>query len=507
MKLALDRTFLSRFFVGFLVVFLLGIVFYALSEGGLTGQAVSSLDIVYEEGTPLSGSLRYQLKEGEFLPADSVIIFRQGDNEQSFVLREYLDASPSEGTFYAEGASLEGFGEGYGLPGTFVVYPELSFDIAIFEEESSGSPGNSGTAPGQEKNDAPAENASDQGVDASTDESSDRSDDAPSESTDTSDTSSEPSDDESGESPEPDSSDSSDEDTSLLDVVAAAFIAPLTGRVVDDSSGAERIISGTVSFEEPFTLSLGEGEQASLVSGSVRLGDEVLADSVVTLEEEDSVLTVETTYLSEEEGYGENFLSSEDTLTFTFDLSSFALNLSEGDLEVLLISQDETLVSLSTTISPGEQSTTTEPDDSSDNETVVSPPDISNESVSSNESVFNQSIIQNTTLASPLVSSLSSTEQALLRERYPDQNLTIARAEEFNGFVVVEYLFGEFSAIHAYDTRLSEATLSSLMAADQISFLRSLASPDRERPVSSSRGELLDNSVSPQDLNSLNTSQ
>src|SRR3989344_5009158 len=66
----------KRFLWIFAGIFLVLAIFYLLFfNKGITGRATLGIDAVYQEGESLEGKLNIMIKEGEFLPALSKVVF------------------------------------------------------------------------------------------------------------------------------------------------------------------------------------------------------------------------------------------------------------------------------------------------------------------------------------------------------------------------------------------------------------------------------------------------
>ena len=92
-----------------IIIFLLVIlasIFVLMDRLSPTGKVVLDIKTSYGFGEPLDGKADFVLKNGELLPADSIIRFDMGNYSQEFILSEIVDDTKSEGNFYLEDTTL-----------------------------------------------------------------------------------------------------------------------------------------------------------------------------------------------------------------------------------------------------------------------------------------------------------------------------------------------------------------------------------------------------------------
>lgn len=124
--------------------------------------------------------------------------------------------------------------------------------------------------------------------------------------------------------------------------------AGITGLAVfneGSSSGeTERIVSGSVRFGEEFSFDLSDGEDYEIIELTV-LGEDI-EDSYLNVDLSDGVGVVTTSYGSELEGFGEEYLGDE-RYQLDIDLEEFNLIAEDGSLDISLSYEDNEIVSLS----------------------------------------------------------------------------------------------------------------------------------------------------------------
>ena len=130
------KTFLYLF-VALGIAFAL--IYLFMNFQGLSGRVVLDIENGVE-GSPLSGVLKFNLKSGELIPTEAKVIVNLGNFSKEFSLSEIVkDSSVSvqSGNFFAEGLSLEGSGGGFGAIGTRTIYPNISFELRVFDSDGS----------------------------------------------------------------------------------------------------------------------------------------------------------------------------------------------------------------------------------------------------------------------------------------------------------------------------------------------------------------------------------
>src|SRR3989344_4006937 len=102
-----------------------------------TGKATLDIKTNYRMGEQIDGALTFNLKEGELVPSNSKVLINYGNYSKEFLLSSLVSDGLVSGDFYAEGVSLSGSGEGYGLIGSKTIYPEISFSLKLSMDTSS----------------------------------------------------------------------------------------------------------------------------------------------------------------------------------------------------------------------------------------------------------------------------------------------------------------------------------------------------------------------------------
>ena len=121
--------------LGFLLVVLLIYGFVYFKE--ITGNVSLDLELESKEGQSPQGIIRLSLKEGELIPASSIIVFENDGQRYEYTLSELVSDELIEGDFYVEGSGISGRGEGYGLLGEKETPIEVSFLLEILTIKDS----------------------------------------------------------------------------------------------------------------------------------------------------------------------------------------------------------------------------------------------------------------------------------------------------------------------------------------------------------------------------------
>jgi hypothetical protein len=99
----------------------------------ITGRVSLSLAPYYRQNEIIKGTFSINLREGELLPADTLIIAELVNKTKSFTLEELLKDNKAEGDFYLKNYDISGQGGGYGIIGEKVSYPAVYFELEIEE--------------------------------------------------------------------------------------------------------------------------------------------------------------------------------------------------------------------------------------------------------------------------------------------------------------------------------------------------------------------------------------
>src|SRR3989344_3410636 len=318
-------------------------MFY-LFQANLTTTGKASLDIQssYKSGERLDGKLEFNLKAGELVPKDSKVRINLGGEEKEIFLNELVSDSTVYGSYFASGSSISGEGEGYGIAGEKISYPEVSFSLEIFKkgteeggigaggiEEENASLGNeiivNETAVGNETltnetiaNETAVGNESmGENVGVIVNESAGDNNEEKKE-----------------EKVEEKENKTEEKNENKAEV-------GITGEAVRENS---YIINGKASKNNSFSYPIDKKEDAKLVSGSVKANAGTIEDNAVSLKIIGEMIEVSTDYSTIEKGFGEEYLG-EKGLSLEIDLEKFDFSVNEsGKLSVELVYGDIAIV-------------------------------------------------------------------------------------------------------------------------------------------------------------------
>lgn len=358
------KTFSKEFLFGAGFVFFL-LVIFLISRNGLTGFVTLNFQEEYIAGDVVNGSVDFILKQGELVPADTIVRVDNAGEISDYKLSDLIRGNVNKisGDFYVSGKEISGSGEGYGLEGWKILnYSDVEFSMRIFEqvvknETSSTETENQTSETGEnetsqelvENQTETSENISSESetsetiVEETSDEGSGESAESSevSESEETSDgvEEQESAENEASENPETeeipkDLEVSESEETS--DEGSETGTSVITGGVITEINEVE-IISGVVNINEPFIYELEENYGAELISSE--------PEGEANLRVEDSKAIVTTDYAEKEPGFGSEYLTDE-TLNLSIALNEIGLTAKEGNFKVQLIYGDKELAAI-----------------------------------------------------------------------------------------------------------------------------------------------------------------
>ena len=139
----MERKFFPYVWGAVFIAFIFTVLFFISPEPNITGRVSFDVALKYNPGEKILGELKFNIKEGELVPRDSVVFIDYMGQSKSFLLSELVRDKPIEGNFYAEGTSLTGRGLGYGVKGRNIAYPSIDFILKISDSDALSSSKNS----------------------------------------------------------------------------------------------------------------------------------------------------------------------------------------------------------------------------------------------------------------------------------------------------------------------------------------------------------------------------
>jgi hypothetical protein len=351
-----DKSFDKKFFVYaliFVAFIVLALFLFNTLKISPTGRAILNVGSSYTYGMPLSGTLKFILKTGELIPADSIVRISLGGRTVEISLYNLLNTSTINGTFFAENTSIVGVGDGYGVAGDVITYPNISFQLLISNSNNS--------APNSVQNQTIETNTSEvvnqteinQTVtnptinESSTNQTSQLNNSASEKNsvqnqTSTSDKGSAETSNSDESAPLPTDSTPSDVSASTDSGITTNTDALITGSTISENSF---IVKGIVNANNPFSYNLDSGQTANIVPDSVLLENgSSMPDNIISLSENAQQLVVQTSYSESQQGFGSEFIGSK-TISFPIDISSFGINVTDSSLRVELVYGNESIAS------------------------------------------------------------------------------------------------------------------------------------------------------------------
>jgi hypothetical protein len=456
-------------FVVVVIVLIAGAVYFVQKD--FTGNLILGIETTYAEDEALEGVMSFSLKEGELLPSSTIVSISVGEEVYEYPLSELIDAEVVSGDFYVDGKSVSGSGDGYGVVGSDVIYPDVDFTMRVSksddskkEKSSSDDSGGSGDS-GSESEESVEEEESEESEEESSEEETEESEESVEEEEEVSEEESEESseeeteeseeesvseeeneessEDESSSSESLESSDGGDSESSDLGEVSGGSI--ITGSVV---AQLEVDIDGSVNFQNPFSYQLDS-------SGTVSIVD---SEQDVELNVVNGVAIVTTDYSEEVEGFGEGFLG-EYGYELEIDFESLGIIAEEGDLVVSLGYSGEEIASVSTVLS------------------VESPESSVTTTTAIEEEVVNESVVEVQEVEIEDVADyvLSDEELFILKGETGVDSASISKAQKINERFLVRFEVGNYWLENSYDGAISEDDLRELVELDRAKFAKRLA--------------------------------
>ena len=407
-----------------MLVLILGIFIY--TQIGFTGRTSLDIQSSYTAGENITGVLRLGVRGGELIPINTKILVEQPGKTSEFTLDQFINAN-SEGNFYVENTKLSGNGLGYGFSGEEITYPLVFFKLKVMGE-GVGEPSDGGESGGEEQ---PIEEPTDEPVV----EDEEVVEPEPSEEPTDLELGEEPTEESSSESGERGGSESSSSDSSSSesgerggsessssegsaesgggssgdggDSCGEVSGGLLTGGAVSEIE-KEIEVDGEVSYENPFSYGLEEGQTAEIIKNSVQIEvqdenneikKEKISENLITLQVFEGSLEVTTDYSISRGGFGENYLTDEEEI-LEINLDELGIIAEQGELKISLVYNDEILVGVTENINIEEpiiENATTEIPDVVANITNVTIPEINITNVTIiNETISNLTITNET---------------------------------------------------------------------------------------------------------------
>ena len=323
------------------IIIILALLLFFVLNLDLTGKVTADIKTKYQEGELLKGTLNFNLKQGELIPADSKVVVAFGNATREYFLSELVDADIISGTLFAEGVGDLGEGIGYGVIGVKKIYPDVSFELKIVDIEKTEVEREDEEEISEEEVGHESEDLEAEKINETFGESEEVEDEPPRD-----------------DSAEPEvEEESGKEEVEEIEKVEEQEeeepeSAPITGKVV-----AENTISGVASKGNEFIYALSESEDAQLVEGSVYVNSEQVEDSEVSVKNKKNQVVVSTKYFVEEQGFGEDYLGKKG-LTLKVNLEEFDFTVNENaEIYIYLTYEDTTLAEAHESISVLNQAT------------------------------------------------------------------------------------------------------------------------------------------------------
>ena len=479
-------------FIYLFIAFLFILGGYNTINHGITGKSALNLETIYNEGEPLQGALKLSLKQGELLPVSThVLITTSSGKQYDYLLSDLITEQPVEGNFYIEGKELVGSGDGYGISGLKTISPAVYFTLEVSSQSSSteqeleegvvqepiGQEGSQGETPpsAEEITSDETQTETTPQVQETTEQipSEESIAEIPPEETPVEEPAVEPTTqtEEQAETPTQETPITSEEPASVQEA------SPITGNVIFRAFGGltnifKRFtgqatadigeeISASITADEPYILTLSEGQTVSLKSGSVKTDSKQLSDNDINLEftEDKAILT--TDYAESLEGFGQDYLTETTGKQIRIDLNNLGLEAEPGELDVSLIYGADTIINVKTTLVIGETAEV-------ENKTILVQNATSNETINYINSTIERLFLSDV---------LSEDERKILIDKFGEESVNTTKAELFNDRLIVKHEIGDYWIEYSYDYKDKEISdvLEQEIERDMIRWLKDIA--------------------------------
>ncbi|MCX6748863.1 MAG: hypothetical protein NT076_04630 [Candidatus Pacearchaeota archaeon] len=394
-----------KFFIigAVLILGLIFFLFYVFNYNGVTGKATIEISQSYAIGEQITGNLNLLLKNGELIPADSIVKIKLNGQEKTISLSSLVTGDKISGNFYAENSQLQGQGEGFGVPGKKTVYPAVDFILLISKEKKEEQPVETPVeVPAENPEQLPqTETPIEQPVEVPIEIPAETPVETPAQAIETPiETTGTPATETTTTQTETTQAEPAASETpSPAPEAAPAEASLITGQATKENKNKKEV-PGKASKNQPFSYQLEEGETAEIKKNSVSVDGKKIEDNAVSLSQSGNEISIITEYLEEEQGFGLEYLQSE-TEILTINLEQFNITAELGTLEVSLGYSNEKIVDASKEIKiEGEQVQEVQ-----ENETEIITPEI-NETIETNITIPELNIT-NITIANETVQNLT----------------------------------------------------------------------------------------------------
>ncbi|MCR4327527.1 MAG: hypothetical protein NUV46_03020 [Nanoarchaeota archaeon] len=495
------------FFIVLASILFLGIVgLLIFNEQRVSGNVVFDIGGTVIDGELKNGKLDLILNEGELIPSNSEIIFENNGSIQKYNLQEFINFKTENGSFFLENSLLSGYGEGYGIPGEKEVYPTINFEIITLSpenegkteepqndvneenetivEESNESVVNETEVDVNEENETIVEEINETPVDVT--EESNTEENTVEESNTEENTVEESNTEENTVEEDVTEETSTEKDKSKEKEASTEKIEenspPLTGNIITNAFGrisgfitgftvgnetqeTNEVISGEVSKDKEFRV---RGENAQIVSKSVKLNGEILPESTITIENQGNFIIVKTEYKTIETGFGEEYLGTK-TKTFSLDLKKLNGTITTGELSIKITHEGNEIASFSKKI---------DEESFSEEETLNNMTEIFNETNVTIPELLN------------LTEKLTQSEKDMILF-YLNESAINTSAQKYRDRYLIKLELGPYSAEYSYSQNLSEEELAYYMERDRYLWVKDVLRKLEEKiPNRESEGNL-----------------
>jgi hypothetical protein len=229
----------------------------------------------------------------------------------------------------------------------------------------------------------------------------------------------------------------------------------ITGNAITENPGKNKEVKGVVSKGSPYTYNLAEGESAEIKNSS----------QAVSLSVDKGVVTITTAYSESQNGFGQDYLSSNNYL-LNIDLSSLNIPAKQGQMVVSVLFDNKEILSVSNEISV-----------ESNNEIINNETILINETFNLTLSNFSQNITINATKVNKNLGDYALTNEELftLKSKTGENSVNLVKSEIVNERLIVKFQIGSYWIENSYNYNGNIDALKDQIELDRAKWVKSLA--------------------------------
>ncbi len=450
-----EKKFRKKLVIGLATLLILFAIFWVIFfRTQFSGRVILDIEKEYKEGEIFKGKININLKEGELLPYNSKIMIENANQQYEFNLSEIIKNETSSGKYFIENTELTGEGKGYGKIGKKELTPTVFFKLNITSEEETESEETT------EINETPKENTTEETQPEENITSTEETD-MPKEEITVKETNVEEDTTKETDKPETQPTITGNVVGNTITSISSFFRSILTGQIIQEE------IQGDVSKNNPREYNIPENSNIEIIPGSVQTEEKELEKKILNVQIENGKAIITTNYSEIEEGFGEEFLGEE--ITLSIDLKELNISLEEGEFIAKITYNNQEIYSLEEEISsediieePSEETNITEPIEN------LTEPRLNETNIT--ENLTQENITYDLSFEKI---NLTEGEKEIIKNNvnFP---LVQTKVNEYKDKYSVFFTIDEYTMEHHYNNDLNETKLKEQIDRDRIIWLKDL---------------------------------